>query len=222
MSAQLPWVKLHTKILASPKWRSLPAIDRCVFLHLVALAGASGTRGFIEGTDAQIADAIAMTTREVRAALRRLDVERVEGGLQITKWDEYQPAMRGLSHAQRGKPATGGVAVGVARVDKRREDQTRGVVAVLESLERLPGWQRDDSRDIELVEELAKRYPSVDLVASLAGLRDWLEDGGQTGNLRNTVRNRVAKSFEFGRDLKSSRPHDETADEIRERLQVLA
>lgn len=219
MTTPLPWVKLHTKILASPRWRGLTIADRGVFLHLVALCGASGSRGVIDGTDTEIADAIAVTPRELRGALERLDsVERTREGLIILKWDEYQPPARGLSHPQRGKATTPPVAPGVAREEKRREDQSRETMAVLEALEALPGWKPDLSRDIELVEELAGKFPTIDLVSSVRGLQNWLEDGGQTGNVRNSVRNRVAKSFEFGRDLKVTTDLDVTPEEARARL----
>jgi hypothetical protein len=205
MTAPLPWVKLHTKIISSPKWRSLSIVDRGIFLHLVALAGANGTPGVIEGTDSDLANMIGVTARELRGAVDRLarvpheSIARTVTGLIIPKWAEYQPAQANLSHAQRGRPTT----LPVARVDKKREDQTREVVTVLEALEALPGWKPDLSRDIELVEELAAKFPTIDLASSIRGLGNWLEDGGQTGNVRNSVRNRVAKSFEFGRDLKT-------------------
>lgn len=227
MSSSLPWVKFHTKVLSSPKWRGLSAVDRCVFLHLVALAGANGSQGTIEGSDSEIADAIALDVTDLRRAVTRLSrvphesVARTATGLVIEKWAEYQPPARGLSHPQRGERATHPVVLGVVRVDKRREDQTRERVAQLESLEKLPGWKADLARDIEMLEELEAKYPTVDIAWSVRGLQDWLEDGGKTGNLRNSVRQRIAKSFEFGRDLKSSSQREETADEIRARFEAV-
>src|SRR5207247_1469036 len=72
---------LHTKIFTDGRWRSLPLSSRAVFLHLVALSGAQGNPGSVEGTESELAGIVGCPLRDFRNAVDNLSLVRRDPGM---------------------------------------------------------------------------------------------------------------------------------------------
>lgn len=92
----MPYVKFWTKIISSPQWRSTPPNHRFVFMHLIVLAGANGSPGFVTGSDRAIASMLGCTRGVVERAINRFTSEpkpslsRTDSGVKILNWGLYQ------------------------------------------------------------------------------------------------------------------------------------
>lgn len=185
MAQPLPWVKAHTRVLTSMRWLALPIEERGVFDHLTRLGGVGSKRGFVEGTDAQIASLIHCSSELVTQTVDHLSakpydsLKRRRGGVLIANWHQYQapdnydpdvqsergrlggrPRKPTLSDLRKPTLSTNGnpTGEGEGEEDKKRED-------VLAALAVVPGYPFEHDTDALFVAKLREDFPGVNLSA---------------------------------------------------------
>lgn len=179
MSNPLPWVKAHTRVLTSIKWLAIPIAERGVFDHLCRLGGVGTKRGYVEGTDEQIALLIRCDTNLVTQTVDRLSgkpyesLRRRRGGVVIVNWDQYQAPPNYDPDANYGRKPTVRVTESrpfgapIGRVEGEGEGEgegeREGEKRLLAALREVPGYPFDPEKDVLFATQLVADFPSVDL-----------------------------------------------------------
>lgn len=188
MSSPLPWVKSHTRVLTSLKWLAIPIAERGVFDHLCRLGGVGSKRGYVEGTDEQIALLIRCDTNLVTSTVERLaakpyeSLRRRRGGVLIVNWDQHQAPSNYDPDTAYGRKSTVRDAVRVTestplvRVEGEREGDREKRERVVAHLRSVRGWPADEDRDGEFAERLLADFADVDLAAEAMKFATWVLD----------------------------------------------
>ena len=86
-----------------------------------------------------------------------------------------------------------------AKIDERAVSElSREGQKILRQLQALPGWERNDKRDIALISAFMSLYPNINYIDEFVGLKIWLEQKGLQKATPMRVRNWLKKAAERG------------------------
>lgn len=203
MSAPLPWVKAWTKVFMSPKWLDTPMEYRGVFDHLIRLGAVGTRRGFVEGTDEQIARQMNVSRDVVFSALETFtkapwnSLRRRKNGVAIVNWSQYQTPQNFDPDyaAQRRQNVDTPIDASIAREEGEGDQTERHVLLV-----GYVNWI-DSPTDTKELNRLILKYPTLDLAEELRDFMAYADRRAADGNAYidyiAAFRNRLQSQLEY-------------------------